>query len=238
MSQDNIYDKTYVKDLFDKCSRRYIAFSYICSFGFTERWRKQCVRFLGKVPAAAKGYDLMAGTGEVWRHLLRANSEIHSITAIDISSGMHTLAMERLHKMRANKIQFFEDDVLSSRLPANSADFIVSTFGLKTFSPAQHKDLAKLVAFSLKTGGQFSFIEASDPKGWIFRPIYLFHLRVILPEIERLFLKGAQDFTMINIYMQRFQNASGFADALSAEGLTVTYRKVMFGCATSVYGYK
>jgi len=69
---DDIYDPQFVKGVFDRCSDRYISFSLMFSFGFTERWRQQCV---AAMPApgvgSASGYDLMAGTGEVWPHLLK-----------------------------------------------------------------------------------------------------------------------------------------------------------------------
>src|SRR5262245_40695382 len=66
---DDIYDPQFVKGVFDRCSDRYITFSLICSLGFTERWRRQCVAAMPAPPAAdANGYDLMAGTGEVWPH--------------------------------------------------------------------------------------------------------------------------------------------------------------------------
>ena len=235
-ASDNIYDIAFIKDVFDKCSSKYIWFSYICSFGFTERWRKQCISKLSALPKHAIGYDLMAGTGEAWPHLLKRHPNIETITAIDLSSGMHEKALSRLHEMRAHKIKFIEDDVFNSALPDASADFIVSTFGLKTFSEADHKRLAKLVAAKLKPGGQFSFVEASDPKGWIFRPLYNFHMRRVLPLVERLFLKGAQDFTMIGKYTDKFQNALQFSKALQAEGLDARYHKFMFGCATGVSG--
>jgi demethylmenaquinone methyltransferase/2-methoxy-6-polyprenyl-1,4-benzoquinol methylase len=225
--------------VFDRCSDKYIGFSFACSFGFTERWRRQCVAAMPAPNVAAPvGYDLMAGTGEVWPHLLKRLPQIESITAVDISSGMHRRAMERLHRHRAHKIAFVEDDVLASALPADSADFIVSTFGLKTFRPEQHRRLARLVARALKPGGVFSFIEASDPKGWRLRPLYLFHLRKVLPLVERLFLRGAQDFAMIGAYSVNFGDARGFADMLREEGLEVQFDRFFFGCATGLAGRK
>ena len=228
-----------MKGVFDRCSEKYIAFSWACSFGFTERWRRQCVEAL-PIPDSdsPSGYDLMAGTGEVWPHLLRRVPQIGSITAVDISTGMHERAMVRLHAHRARKIGFIEDDVLASDLPAESADFVVSTFGLKTFNAGQHAKLATLVARVLKPGGSFSMIEASDPKGWWLRPLYLFHLKRVLPMIERLFLRGAQDFAMIGTYSTNFGDASAFADMLRAEGLETGYRRYFFGCATGVCGRK
>jgi len=235
----DIYDPKFVKGVFDRCSSTYIRFSWLCSFGFTERWRRQCVRALPLAAGAGPvGYDLMAGTGEIWPHLLRRHPEITAITAVDISSGMHRHAMERLHRHRTHKIEFIEDDVLESRLPAESADFIVSTFGLKTFTPAQHRRLAKLVAHTLKSGGAFSMIEASDPKGWWLRPLYLFHLKTMLPIVERLFLRGAEDFAMIGTYSTNFGDAAAFGEMLRAEGLEVRFTRYFFGCATGVSGTK
>ena len=235
----DIYDPTFVKGVFDRCSDRYITFSLICSLGFTERWRRQCVAAMpSPAEGSAQGYDLMVGTGEVWPHLLQRFDGIKSITAVDISSGMHRLAMERLHAHRAHRIEFIEDDVLASDLPPESADFVVSTFGLKTFNPGQHARLAALITRVLKPGGVFSMIEASDPKGWWLRPLYLFHLRAVLPLIERIFLRGAQDFMMIGTYSTNFGNAAELAAMLRGHGLEVKFSKYFFGCATGVAGGK
>jgi ubiquinone/menaquinone biosynthesis C-methylase UbiE len=234
----DIYDPAFVKGVFDRCSERYIGFSYICSAGFTERWRRQCVEALPDLPAGAVGYDLMAGTGEVWPHLLRRQADIASITAVDISTGMHERAMARLHKHRAHKIAFIEDNVFASNLPDASADFVVATFGLKTFNREQQAQLAALTARVLKPGGVFSFIEASDPRGWPLRPFYLFHLQTVLPLIERTLLRGAQDFAIIGRYCSDFGDASEFAAELNRNGLDAAFKRYFFGCASGVAGRK
>ena len=235
---ENIYDPAFVKAVFDRCSDRYITFSYICSMGFTERWRKECVTALCLEPEAKSGYDLMAGTGEAWPHLLAAHPGIEYVTAVDISSGMHLRAVERLHSMRNNSIRFIEDDVLASDLPDASADFVVSTFGLKTFNLEQQRQLADLTARVLRPGGRFAFIEASDPKGWWLRRLYLFHLKTVLPLIERVLLRGAQDFAMIGTYSTRFGDARSFVEMLREAGLQSEFRKSFFGCATLAVGAK
>lgn len=234
----DIYDPAFVKAVFDRCSRRYILFSTLFSFGFTERWRRQCIAALPASSDPAYCCDLMAGTGEAWPHLLRRFPKTRTIVAVDISSGMHRLAMKRLHSHRRHRIQFAEHDILRSAIPPAVADVVISTFGLKTFNPAQQAVLAMHVARTLKPGGTFSFIEASDPKGWALRPLYLFHLKIVLPLIERVLLRGARDFAMIGTYSTNFGDASGFADLLRSEGLEVRYHRYFFGCATGVSGRK
>jgi demethylmenaquinone methyltransferase/2-methoxy-6-polyprenyl-1,4-benzoquinol methylase len=186
----------------------------------------------------AAGLDLMAGSGEAWPYLLRRRMGIASITAVDISSGMIRLAVDRLHRSRIDKIKLIEADVLSSTLPAESADFVISTFGLKTFNESQQQQLARTLARVLKRGGVFSLIEASDPKGWVLHALYRFYLDRVLPLIERTALNGAQDFAMLGVYTRKFRDCRFFAQCLADEGLEVEHKVFFFGCATGVVGRK
>lgn len=238
-TNEDIYDPQFVADLFDRCSSNYRRWSAVSSFGFVYIWRRQCVHRLDGSPKDdIVVVDLMAGTGEVWPHLLRRFPDIDRITAIDISHRMHIEAVEKLHGPYAERISHLEADALQSDLPANCADIVISTFGLKTFNPDQQTILAGQIARILKPGGQFSLIEASDPVGWICRPLYRLYLDRLLPQIERFFLKGANDFSMIGTYTRNFGDSSHMVEALRMEDLSVTLQKHFFGCATSAAGHK
>jgi demethylmenaquinone methyltransferase/2-methoxy-6-polyprenyl-1,4-benzoquinol methylase len=235
----DIYDPVFVRDVFDRCSASYRYWSHIASFGFVLLWRRQCVdRLPGPLPDGAVGMDLMAGTGEAWPYLLRRQPGIAAITAVDISSGMVRRAVDRLHRARLDKIEVVEANVLESTLPSGSADFVISTFGLKTFNRDQQRRLAGQLARLLRRGGVFSLIEASDPKGWALRPLYRFYLDRVLPLIERTALRGAQDFAMLGVYTRHFGDCSFFARRLAEEGLEVRLESFFFGCATGVVGRK
>jgi ubiquinone/menaquinone biosynthesis C-methylase UbiE len=235
----DIYDPSFVRDVFDRCSASYRYWSHIASFGFVFLWRRQCVDHMpGPLPDGADGMDLMAGTGEAWPYLLRRRAGIASITAVDISSGMIRRAVDRLHRGRVDKIKLVEANVLDNKLPAESADFIISTFGLKTFNQSQQRQLARELARLLRRGGAFSLIEASDPKGWALRGLYRFYLDRVLPLIEKTVLRGAQDFSMLGVYTRHFGDCRFFARCLADEGLDVELKVFFFGCATGVIGRK
>lgn len=238
MTQD-IHDPAYVAALFDRCAGNYRWWSAVASFGLIHRWRKQCIGLLPAPPSARPVIvDLIAGTGELWPHILRRHPEAQTITAIDISHQMHVHALDHLHADRRERITHLEANALETDLPNDMADAVVSTFGLKTYSPAQHIVLAQQIARILKPGGSFSLIEASNPSGWFLYPFYRMYLAGVLPQIERWFLKGAEDFAMFATYTKTFGNCDGFADALRAQGLVVTQTSHIFGSATSVQGQK
>mgnify|MGYP005990318833 CR=1 FL=1 len=251
MTQD-IYDPDYVANLFNRCSPRYRNWAAVSSFGMVVWWRKLCVARLsgqsniGRIqdghlspqsPTAPVVYDLMAGTGEVWPHVLSAFPKAR-ITAIDISERMHQEAKDKLHGTRHGQIEHIAANALIHDLPQAGADMLVATFGLKTFSADQQATLARQIARCLKPGGAFCLIEASDPKGWILRPLYRLYLDRVLPLVERLFLNGAQDFSMIGTYTAKFGDCTVIEQALRAQGLIVTQKRHFFGCATSVAGTK
>ncbi len=238
MAQD-IYDPAFVADVFDRCSASYRNWSAAASFGMIRRWRRQCVAGLD-LPAGstAAGVDLMAGTGEVWPHLLARFPDLAAITAIDISPGMHAQAVTRLHAARADRITHLCANMLETDLPDASADFAISTFGLKTFNASQHRIFAAQLARILKPGAPFSLIEATDPKGWRLRPLYRFYLDGLLPLVERVFLRGAQDFAMIGEYTRNFAGGETITAALREAGLEVTETRFVFGCALHLSGRK
>ena len=247
----DIYAPAYVAQLFDRCSPRYRWWSALSSFGIIWLWRRQCVARLvgqaqiarlhdsklGYTPKSPQIIDLMAGTGEVWPHLLAVLPKA-TITAVDISTRMHDEAVTRLHQTRAPRITHLQANALETDLPGGAADMVIATFGLKTFDAAQQEVLAAQIMRVLRPGGSFALIEASDPKGWILRPLYRLYLDRILPLVERVFLKGAQDFSMIGTYTRDFGNCRHMAEALTKAGLKTTYKSHFFGCATSVAGTK
>jgi len=235
----DIYDPEFVAALFDRCSSAYRWWSAIASFGMVRMWRIVCVKSLPQHTNPEGVFiDLMAGTGEVWPHLLKRYPKISKIKAIDNSKRMHFEALKRLHATRAERVTHLQANVLDVDLPECTADCVLSTFGLKTFDVGQQARIAMQVHKVLKPGGTFSFTEASDPKQWSLRPLYRFYMDQCLPLVERLVLKGAQDFSMIGTYTQNFVNCDAFAEALRSEGLEVISYSHFFGCATGVYGTK
>lgn len=249
---EDIHDTAYVAALFDRCSARYRTWSAVSSLGFVWLWRRQCAaRLMGQrqiarirdgqvMPqraGAAQVVDLMAGTGEIWPHLLAWDKTLR-ITAIDISTSMHDEAVKRLHGKTAGQIRHIAANALDTNLPTGIADMVVSSFGLKTFDAGQQRILAEQIGRLLKPGGSFALIEVSDPKGWVFRPLYRAYLDHLLPLVERLFLKGAQDFSMIGEYTRGFGDCQPMAEALREAGLVVSFQRHFFGCATSLAGHK
>lgn len=237
MTDKDIHDSEYVRDLFDRVSNTYGYTNYLASFGFTERWRKQCISKL-ELKANASGYDLMCGRGETWANLFAKNPSIVNLTGLDISSEMIKGSQIQANKLDPKSVELMEIDVFKNEIPNESADFVISTFGIKTFTQEQQKLLAAEISRILKPGGEFSFVEVSYPKDWVFSWLYMFYLKKMMPIIEKLFLGYSYGYSAIGSYVTEFVDSQKFYTYLQAEGLQVEYHKLFFGCASGVSGKK
>lgn len=234
----DIYNEKFVENLFNRMSKTYGAANYISSFGFTERWRRQCIREIDWGAKIEKGFDLMSGMGETWNLINHESRGKHQLTGIDISSSMNSKAKEKLNKYDKLNITIQQENVLRNVITANSADYIVSAFGLKTFSNAQLKILAKQINRILKTGGQFAFIEISKPENIFLKIPYMVYLKVLIPLIGKIFMDNQADYRMLGVYCEKFKDCKQFKLYLEKEGLQVEMRHYFFGCATGVKGTK
>jgi demethylmenaquinone methyltransferase/2-methoxy-6-polyprenyl-1,4-benzoquinol methylase len=234
----NIYEEKFVKNLFDRMSETYGLTNYISSFGFTERWRKQCVGEIDWGFEISKGFDLMSGMGESWGLINQACGQMHELVGVDISPAMNEKAKEGANKHNYLKIKICEENVLQNTIDDNSADYIVSTFGLKTFSDSQLKVLARQIRRILKPNGQFSFVEISKPKSMFLVIPYMFYLKFAIPVIGKIFMGDSLDYRMLGVYCEAFKDCTKFKSYLEEEGLLVNMNTYFFGCATGVYGKK
>ena len=139
----NIYDPIFVENLFNRMSKTNGLANYISSFGFTERWRKQCVQEINWTSEIKVGCDLMSGMGECWNIINSKCNQKHQLKGVDISHAMNMQANNNLNKYDSLQIEIIQEDVLQSSIESNSADYIISIFGLKTFSEDQLRALAK-----------------------------------------------------------------------------------------------
>lgn len=233
----DIYRPDYVAGLFDRMSRTYGVANYLSSFGFTERWRRQCVAAINWSDQSMFGYDLMSGMGEIWESIITKAAPGTIVRGVDISPGMNARAANQIRRLADWDLDIVQADVLQSNIPSASADFIVSSFGLKTFAEEQLVCLAQETDRILRPGGQFSFVEIAKPKG-VLRPFFMFYLQRVVPIIGKWFMNDADSYRMLGVYTDRHGDASGFAAALEVLGLEVRHQRLFFGCACLVSGKK
>lgn len=233
---DGIYEAHYVRGLFNEMARTYGVVNLISSFGFAAWWRRQCLSQT-ELPVGASVVDLMTGMGELCGPVARRIGPSGKILAIDLSPVMCGEARSKTLRLPC-PVDVLEADALAGLPPAGMADVVVSSFGLKTFSPDQQRQLAVEIWRLLKPGGRFSLLEISVPPAALLRWPYLFYIERVIPLIGALFLGNPENYRMLGVYTRAFHDCRVTAEAFRQAGFTVRETAYFFGCATGVEGIK
>src|SRR5690606_27404909 len=175
-----IYEPKFVEKLFDKMSSSYAKMNYITSFGFSERWRRQCVEEIDIKPGKTV-VDLLTGMGECWKHILKDSNDNSNLIGLDFSTEMVKRAEKNKRKFPDRKIKILHENVFANSIKNETADYVISGFGLKTFNDDQIKRLAGEIERILKPQGKFSLIDVSVPKNRFLKSLYMFYLKNIIP---------------------------------------------------------
>ena len=195
-------------------------------------WRAQCVRNV-KIQEGAVVADLMAGSGECWTYLQRRLKSKGKILSVDISQVMCERQRRRMRGSES-QVEVRCENALSMSLPDSSVDFVISAFGLKTFSPAQLHNLASEMFRILRPGGSCSLIEISVPRPPLLQNVYRFYIGSVIPLIGKIFLGDIDCYKMLGIYTGAFGSCFKFKEFFKNAGFEVVAKKHFFGCATSL----
>lgn len=237
MNSPNIYDPAFVETLFSQMSATYNRVNTITSFGFSIRWRRQCVAMTPLKPGMTV-VDLMTGMGEAWPWILSKIGKNGALIALDFCPEMIRFAKQQAENRPDYNIQIVQEDALQSSIPNACADAVISSFGLKTFNSEQIEKLAQEIHRILKPGGTFALVEISKPQTILLQSLYLVYLRFLIPFLGKLFLGNPDNYRMLGIYTMRFKNCREAQAIFKQNGLQVDYRNLFGGCASAISGAK
>lgn len=236
-NQKDLYNPSSVKELFNEMSTTYGIVNMLASMGFTLIWRKYVISRLNRSKPPGVIVDLMSGMGELFSVIRSDLIAPEKLIAIDFSSKMCDQAKKEATRNKFTT-QVIEADIFDKNVSDLSADTIVSSFGLKTFSKGQQTVLAAEVNRILKPGGEFSFIEISVPKNVLMKIGLRWYLKLFIPLIGKVCLGNPDNYRHLNIYTEKFGNSHFFCEQLKSLGLEAVYFEHFFGCATGVSGRK
>ncbi len=232
-----IYEPKFVEKLFDNMSSSYARMNYITSFGFSNRWRRQCVEELG-IENGKTVVDLMSGMGECWKYILKNKDEKSILIGLDFSTEMVKRAEKKILVYKECNIEMLRENVFENSIADESADYVISGFGLKTFNDDQLEHLAFEISRILKPSGKFSLIDVSVPENYLLHIFYMFYLKNVIPILGRLFLGSPEPYKMLGIYTQEFGNSKNVFEIFKKSNFEVHYLDYFYGCASGIKGQK
>jgi demethylmenaquinone methyltransferase / 2-methoxy-6-polyprenyl-1,4-benzoquinol methylase len=224
--------KQQVAAMFDDIAFKYDFLNRFLSAGIDIGWRKKAIRQLVDLQPK-KILDVATGTADVaimTTGILKADK----IIGIDISDGMLEIGRQKVTKAGlANTIELLNGDSETIKFDDNSFDAVTVAFGVRNFQQLE-KGLSEIRRV-LKPGGKLVVLEFSKPKMPGVKTMYNLYMKVICPNLGKLFSKNRNAYKYLDESIQHFPEGKNFTSILDNLGYINTYCKPLSLGICSIY---
>jgi demethylmenaquinone methyltransferase/2-methoxy-6-polyprenyl-1,4-benzoquinol methylase len=224
--------KVMVESMFDSIAWRYDFLNHFLSFGIDRLWRRKAVRIISRHYQNPEIIDVATGTGDLAITAMKINPS--KITGIDISQNMLAIGREKIRKKGfSDKIELKSGDSENIPFGADHFDVAMVAFGVRNFADPL-KGLTEMRRV-LRDNGMILVLEFSKPSGYLFRTIYHFYFRNILPFVGKLFSKDKAAYTYLPDSVYKFPDNEAFLQLLKDAGFSDTRQVKLTGGVASIY---
>ena len=202
--------KTKVKRIFDSIAHRYDFLNHLLSFGFDFYWRKKALK-LTNLNADSVLLDIACGTGDV--AIQAKKMGVNKIYGADFSHYMLLLFHKKAEWSRGNNIQMTAEYI---PLKDESVTNITVAFGVRNFYDIE-KGFNSFYRV-LKKNGKATIIEFRLPENKIFRRLYKFYFKKILPIIGGIISGDKEAYQYLPSSVEEFDEKIKLPDLLQNSG--------------------
>ena len=207
--------KNEVYKMFNQIAPTYDFLNHALSLGIDRRWRKQLVKNV-RHSHPGKILDIATGTGDLAFMLQSIHPD--EITGLDLSDNM----IEYAKKKKKSKvkddvdIKFVVGDSENLQFESESFDLVTCAFGVRNFENID-KGIEEMYRV-LKPGGSIAILEFCESKNKLFRGIFDFYFKNILPFLGKIISKDSHAYYYLPKSVEYFPKGEKFAVILQKMG--------------------
>lgn len=205
----------WVRGMFGRVAPRYDLANHLLSFNIDRHWRAHTVRRVRRALELpnARVLDMCCGTGDL--ALALGQTRAATVFGSDFCHPMLVAARDKIAQRRS-RAGLFEADALRLPVRDQSFDLLTVAFGFRNLANYQ-AGLTEMRRV-LRPGGTAAILEFSQPPNAMFRALYNFYSRRILPLIGGA-LSGSRDaYTYLPESVRKFPSAPKLAEEMSGAG--------------------
>jgi demethylmenaquinone methyltransferase/2-methoxy-6-polyprenyl-1,4-benzoquinol methylase len=223
--------KKNVKNIFDAIAGKYDFLNHLLSFGVDHYWRRKAL-MLTKVGSGSVLLDVACGTGDFAIEAKRQGVE--KIFGADFSQNMLELFKKKQIWIYGKVVQ-----TTAEQIPFKDSTFtnITVAFGVRNFYDV--KEGFRSFFRILKDKGKATVLEFQMPENKIFRGLYKFYFKKILPLIGGIISKNKTAYQYLPDSVEEFDEKISLVGLLKEVGFkSVKKYKLTFGIVQVVIAEK
>lgn len=219
-----------VKDIFSNIAKKYERFNAVSSFGAYKTWLAGMMK---QAPICTDDnvLDIAGGTGDVTFTVARTKHPRH-IQCTDLVNDMLDVARDHYAKGASAGVSVDFEVVDAQAIPYADAsyDVITMAYGIRNM-PERDQALSEMFRV-LKPGGALVCLEFSTPPNHLWRTLYSFYLKYLIPFWGGLITGDREGFVYLSRSIKAFPDQKGLAHLMEKAGFQdITWKNYTGGIA-------
>ncbi len=222
-----------VKHIFATIAKKYERFNAISSFGSYKLWLAGMMK-QADIQPTDDVIDIAGGTGDVAFTVARAKHPAH-IQCTDLVDEMLDVARAHRSCGAGGDVPMDFEVVDAQEIPyeSESYDALTMAYGIRNM-PKRQQALSEMYRV-LKPGGSFTCLEFSTPPNPVWRGLYHFYLKHLIPFWGGLITGDRDGFVYLSRSIKAFPDQRQFAAMLEEAGFTDVQWKNYTGGIAAVH---
>lgn len=219
-----------VKDIFSAIAKKYERFNAVSSFGAYKLWLAGMAK-QAPIEPNHDVLDIAGGTGDVTFTMAREKRPAH-IQCTDLVPEMLEVARAHYDEGASAGVSVDFQVVDAQDIPYDDAsyDVITMAYGIRNM-PDRPRALAEMLRV-LKPGGALVCLEFSTPPNGLWRALYSFYLKHLIPFWGGLITGDREGFVYLARSIKAFPDQKGLAQMMRDAGFVdVTWKNYTGGIA-------
>lgn len=219
-----------VKDIFSAIAKKYERFNAVSSFGAYKLWLAGMAK-QAPIEPNHDVLDIAGGTGDVTFTMAREKRPAH-IQCTDLVPEMLEVARAHYDEGASAGVPVDFQVVDAQDIPYDDASYDVVTmaYGIRNM-PDRPRALAEMLRV-LKPGGALVCLEFSTPPNGLWRALYSFYLKHLIPFWGGLITGDREGFVYLARSIKAFPDQKGLAQMMRDAGFVdVTWKNYTGGIA-------
>lgn len=206
-----------VHQVFETIYENYDHMNSIISFKRHIKWRKDVMNRM-QVQEGSKALDVCCGTGDWSFSLSEAVGKTGQVIGLDFSENMLSIAKKRNEEANYSNLSFQHGNAMELPFEDNYFDYVTIGFGLRNVP--DYMQVLKEMYRVVKPGGKVVCLETSHPTLPVYKQLYYFYFRYIMPLFGKLFAKSYQEYAWLQESAKDFPDKNELKKMFQQAGFT------------------
>jgi demethylmenaquinone methyltransferase/2-methoxy-6-polyprenyl-1,4-benzoquinol methylase len=204
-----------VHQVFESIYKKYDIMNSVISFQRHKAWRKDTMRRMN-VQKGNEALDVCCGTADWAIALGEAVGPNGHVEGLDFSKNMLKIGQEKVEEKKLTQVNLRHGNAMELPYKDNRFDFVTIGFGLRNV-PDYMKVLREMHRV-VKPGGTVVCLETSQPTIPVFKQLYFFYFRQVMPVFGKLFAKSYEEYSWLQESTMSFPDREKLAEMFREAG--------------------